>query len=72
MNRLNLSRALSVCVAAMLLAGCGGSPSGIAPNSRLLLRTGAVPPRHHHKYQGLRDLYVTDAANNVLAQMFAT
>jgi DNA-binding beta-propeller fold protein YncE len=40
--------------------------TGIAPNSGPLLSVGAVPPRHHHKYPGLKDLYVTDEGFNAV------
>ena len=79
MNCLSLSRcALSVCAVA-LLAGCGGSQetsstipasdlaqTGVAPEFWQPLRIGAVPPRHHHKYLGLKDLYVADPANTAV------
>jgi hypothetical protein len=38
--------------------------TGIAPTFWPLLSIGAVPTRHHHKYAGLRDLYVTDPFYN--------
>jgi hypothetical protein len=60
--------------AAALLAGCSGGSqgtgstipgSGVTQNSaRPLSDLGVAPARHHHKYAGLRDLYVTDHANN--------
>jgi DNA-binding beta-propeller fold protein YncE len=81
MNDLTLSRfALNVCAAALLLAGCGGSPgtSSTIPGSGMtqyssrpssfwpLLSIGAVPARHHHRYAGLRDLYVADPGRNAV------
>jgi hypothetical protein len=66
--------------AAALLAGCSGGSqgtgwtipgsdlarTGIAPNSGPFLRIGAVPARHHHRYLGLKDLYVADITNNAI------
>src|SRR5580700_9719052 len=79
MRSLSLSRyALSVCVVATLLAACGGSQgtSSTIPGSGMkqyssrpssdwpLPSIGAVPAKHHHKYAGLKDLYVTDPFYN--------
>lgn len=78
MKHVNRRGALSVCVVA-LLAACGGSqetsstipgsglaPSGIGPNFGPPPSIGAVPPRHHHRYPGLKDLYVTDQGLNAV------
>jgi DNA-binding beta-propeller fold protein YncE len=62
--------------AATLLAGCSGeSPgtgstipgSGMTQNSaRPLSDLGVAPARHHHRYLGLKDLYVADITNNAI------
>ena len=77
MTNLTFGRySLSIGAAAAVLAGCSGGSQGTSstiPGSgmtqniaRPLSDLGAVPARHHHRYAGLRDLYVADPGKNAV------